>query len=92
MEKNIPELKVLEACKDGRRKFDEQRKRALIEACLEPGVSASRMAQTHDLMPICCASGSRYLLAREKACQKDAPQPQSVATQASIAAPRWSQY
>ncbi|WP_197344872.1 transposase [Ralstonia solanacearum] len=33
--------------KDGRRKFDEQSKRSLIEACLKPGVSVARMAQTH---------------------------------------------
>ncbi|MDB0554347.1 transposase [Ralstonia solanacearum] len=87
MEKNIPELKVLEACKDGRRKFDEQSKRTLIEACLEPGVSVSRMAQTHGVNANLLRKWiTRYLLEREKTWQKAAPQPPSAANQAPIAA------
>ncbi|MGT2430692.1 transposase [Cupriavidus basilensis] len=47
MDEKTPELRVIDSRKDGRRKFDEQSKRALVEACLKPGVSVARMAQTH---------------------------------------------
>lgn len=47
MEEKIPELRVIESRKDGRRRFDEQSKRALVEACLKPGVSVARMAQSY---------------------------------------------
>jgi transposase len=40
----LDELKVVSVRGDGRRHFDEQSKRKLIEACLQPGVSVACLA------------------------------------------------
>ncbi|MFY4702105.1 transposase [Burkholderia glumae] len=37
--------------RDGRRKYDEDAKRELIQACLKPGVSIARTAMEHDIDP-----------------------------------------
>jgi transposase len=34
---------------DGRRRYDEKGKRALVEAALRPGVSVARLAQEHGI-------------------------------------------
>lgn len=67
MEEKIPELRVIESRKDGRRKFDEQSKRALVEACLKPGVSVARMAQTYGVNANLLRKWiARYLVEREQ--------------------------
>lgn len=67
MEEKIPELRVIESRKDGRRKFDEQSKRALVEACLKPGVSVARMAQTYGVNANLLRKWiARYLIEREQ--------------------------
>jgi len=38
---------VVKHLRDGRRRFDAQAKRALIEACLQPGVSVAGLALAH---------------------------------------------
>ncbi|WWE80017.1 transposase (plasmid) [Burkholderia gladioli] len=37
--------------RDGRRKYGEDAKRELIQACLKPGVSIARTAMEHDINP-----------------------------------------
>ncbi|MGH8845941.1 MAG: IS66-like element accessory protein TnpA [Polaromonas sp.] len=67
MEEKIPELRVIESRKDGRRKFDEQSKRTLVEACLKPGVSVARMAQTYGVNANLLRKWiARYLVEREQ--------------------------
>lgn len=41
------ELTVVSVSRDGRRSFDVQAKRKLIEACLQPGVSVAGLALKH---------------------------------------------
>jgi transposase len=38
---------VVKRLRDGRRRFDAQAKRELVEACLRPGVSVAGLALTH---------------------------------------------
>nr|WP_186032341.1 transposase [Burkholderia gladioli] len=45
-EKNS-ELGVVRVTRDGRRRYDEGAKRALVERALSPGVSVARLAQEH---------------------------------------------
>ncbi|WP_454740098.1 transposase [Cupriavidus necator] len=67
MEEKTLELRVIESRKDGRRKFDEQSKRALVEACLKPGVSVARMAQTYGVNANLLRKWiARYLVEREQ--------------------------
>lgn len=40
---------VVDRKRDGRRKYDEDAKRELIQACLKPGVSIARTAMEHDV-------------------------------------------
>ncbi|MBR8429032.1 transposase, partial [Burkholderia cenocepacia] len=42
---------VVDRKRDGRRKYDEDAKRELIQACLKPGVSIARTAMEHDVNP-----------------------------------------
>ncbi|WP_255220063.1 transposase [Burkholderia glumae] len=42
---------VADRKRDGRRKYDEDAKRELIQACLKPGVSIARTAMEHDINP-----------------------------------------
>lgn len=83
MEQTIPELRVLESRKDGRRKFDEQSKRALVEACLKPGTSVARMAQTCGVNANLLRKWiTRYLMEREQAWQEATQPPQAVIPEA----------
>ena len=67
MEETIPELRVIQERRDGRRKFDEHSKRALVEACLKPGTSVARMAQTHGVNANLLRKWiARYLMEREQ--------------------------
>jgi len=43
------ELRVVRQSRDGRRRYDEAGKRALIEAALQPGVSVARLAQRNGI-------------------------------------------
>ncbi|WP_414143252.1 transposase [Burkholderia cepacia] len=43
------ELRVVRQNSDGRRRYDEKGKRALVEAALRPGVSVARLAQEHGI-------------------------------------------
>ncbi|MGT2428145.1 transposase [Cupriavidus basilensis] len=71
MDEKTPELRVIDSRKDGRRKFDEQSKRALVEACLKPGVSVARMAQTHGVNANLLRKWiARYLIEREQASKE----------------------
>ncbi|WP_321845010.1 IS66-like element accessory protein TnpA [Paraburkholderia bannensis] len=42
---------VVGSKRDGRRKYDENTKRELIQACLKPGVSIARTAMDHGINP-----------------------------------------
>jgi len=42
---------VVGSKRDGRRKYDEEAKRELIQACLKPGVSVARTAMDHGINP-----------------------------------------
>ncbi|AEA66080.1 transposase [Burkholderia gladioli] len=43
------ELRVVRHNSDGRRRYNEKGKRALVEAALRPGVSVARLAQEHGI-------------------------------------------
>ncbi len=62
-----PELRVVRQSSDGRRRYDEKGKRALIEAALCPGVSVARMAQEHGINANLLRKWiTKYLMEREK--------------------------
>jgi transposase len=68
MADNNPESRVVFQSRDGRRRYDEKGKRALIEAALQPGVSVARLAQEHGLNANLLRKWiTKYLMAREKA-------------------------
>ena len=72
MPENYPELKVVFKSRDGRRRYDENGKRALIEAALQPGVSVARLAQEHGLNANLLRKWiTKYLMAREKAIRQE---------------------
>ncbi|MGU7776402.1 transposase [Burkholderia sp. MR1-5-21] len=61
------ELRVVRQNSDGRRRYDEKGKRALVEAALRPGVSVARLAQEHAINANLLRKWiSKYLLEREK--------------------------
>ncbi|MFM0757290.1 transposase [Paraburkholderia strydomiana] len=65
---NDPELRVVRQNRDGRRRYDEKGKRALVEAALRPGVSVARLAQEHRLNASRLRKWiAKYLMEREKA-------------------------
>lgn len=67
MSENHSELKVVRRSRDGRRRYDEQAKRALVEACLRPGVSVAGMAQEHGVNANLLRKWiTRHLLQRER--------------------------
>jgi transposase len=41
------DLDIVGVCRDGRRRYDPQAKRRLVEACLQPGVSLASLALRH---------------------------------------------
>lgn len=69
--------KVVKRHRDGRRRFDPQAKRALIEASLRPGVSVARLALDHGIN----ANLLRKWISRHKQAQGAAPI--TVGTQSS---------
>lgn len=67
MADNDSELKVVRRSRDGRRRYDEKGKRALIETALRPGVSVARMAQDHGINANLLRKWiTKYLMEREK--------------------------
>jgi transposase len=62
-----PELRVVRQSRDGRRRYDEKGKCALVEAALRPGVSVARLAQEHGINANLLRKWvTKYLMAREK--------------------------
>ena len=62
-----PELRVIRQNSDGRRRYDEKGKRALVEAALRPGVSVARLAQEHGINANLLRKWiTKYLMEREK--------------------------
>ena len=47
MDEDAPKLKVRLVGRDGRRRYDPASRDRLVAACLEPGVSVSRLAREH---------------------------------------------
>ncbi|MGP8432593.1 transposase [Paraburkholderia fungorum] len=61
------ELRVVRQGRDGRRRYDEKSKLALVEAALQPGVSVARVAQDHGINANLLRKWiTKYLLEREK--------------------------
>ncbi|MGK8198506.1 IS66-like element accessory protein TnpA [Burkholderia cepacia] len=61
------ELRVVRQSSDGRRRYDEKGKRALVEAALRPGVSVARVAQEHGINANLLRKWiTKYLMEREK--------------------------
>jgi transposase len=64
---NDSELRVVRLSRDGRRRYDEDGKRALVEAALRPGVSVARLAQEHGINANLLRKWTtKYLMEREK--------------------------
>lgn len=60
------ELQVISRSRDGRRRYDEKGKRALVEAALRPGMSVARLAQEHGVNANLLRKWiTKYLLERE---------------------------
>ncbi|WP_186149112.1 IS66-like element accessory protein TnpA [Burkholderia gladioli] len=67
MDGNDSELRVVRLSRDGRRRYDEDGKRALVEAALRPGVSVARLAQEHGINANLLRKWTtKYLMEREK--------------------------
>jgi len=49
MDEDAPKLQVRLVGRDGRRRYDPASRDQLVAACLEPGVSVSRLAREHDV-------------------------------------------
>ncbi|MFJ6322223.1 MULTISPECIES: IS66-like element accessory protein TnpA [unclassified Rhizobium] len=47
MDENAPKLQVRHVGRDGRRRYDPASRDQLVAACLQPGVSVSRLALEH---------------------------------------------
>lgn len=61
------ELKVVRKSVDGRRRYDEKSKRALIETALRPGASVARLAQEHGVNANLLRKWiTKYLMEREQ--------------------------
>jgi len=61
------ELRVVRQNRDGRRRYDENGKRTLVEAALRPGVSVARLAQEHGINANLLRKWvTKYLMEREK--------------------------
>lgn len=59
-------LQVVSRSRDGRRRYDEKGKRALVEAALRPGMSVARLAQEHGVNANLLRKWiTKYLLERE---------------------------
>ena len=73
MSEHDSELQVVSRSRDGRRRYDEKGKRALVEAALRPGMSVARLAQEHGVNANLLRKWiTKYLLERESdRCAKD---------------------
>ncbi|WP_408241986.1 transposase [Paraburkholderia sediminicola] len=61
------ELTVVRRSSDGRRRYDEKGKRALVEAALRPGVSVARLAKEYGINANLLRKWiTKYLMEREK--------------------------
>lgn len=66
MSEHDSELQVVSRSRDGRRRYDEKGKRALVEAALRPGMSVARLAQEHGVNANLLRKWiTKYLLERE---------------------------
>ncbi|MCA7955841.1 transposase [Burkholderia seminalis] len=83
------ELRVVRHSSDGRRRYDEKGKRALVETALQPGVSVARLAQEHGVNANLLRKWiTKYLMEREKGIssapqdngsdERDLPRPDEV--------------
>ncbi|WP_095211676.1 transposase [Burkholderia sp. ABCPW 11] len=83
------ELRVVRHSSDGRRRYDEKGKRALVEAALQPGVSVARLAQEHGINANLLRKWiTKYLMEREKGIsstsqnngsdERDLPRPDEI--------------
>ncbi|MBN3793163.1 IS66 family insertion sequence hypothetical protein [Burkholderia sp. Bp8963] len=73
MSEHDSELQVVSRSRDGRRRYDEKGKRALVEAALRPGMSVARLAQEHGVNANLLRKWiTKYLLERESSrCASD---------------------
>src|SRR5881392_699426 len=68
MEEKGSKLRVVSRDRGGRCRYDDAGKRALIEACLRPGVSVARQAQENGINANLLRKWiTQYLLERERA-------------------------
>jgi transposase len=66
MTDNHSELRVIRQNRDGRRRYDETAKRALVEAALRPGTSVARLALEHGINANLLRKWmTKYLMQRE---------------------------
>jgi transposase len=79
MTEHDSELRVVSQSRDGRRRYDEKGKRALVEAALRPGVSVARLAQEHGVNANLLRKWiTKYLLERESSRCAQATQDSAV--------------
>jgi transposase len=94
MEEKESNLRVVSRSRGGRCRYDKGSKRALIEACLRPGVSVARKAQENGINANLLRKWiARYLLERERGPVGVTPaklvlDPETVSSQISDAKPR----
>lgn len=74
MEEKYSQLRVIRRDRDGRCRYHQADKRALVEACLRPGVSVARQAQENGINANLLRKWiARYLLERERASASAVP-------------------
>lgn len=84
MEEKDAKLRVVSRNRSGRCRYDEAGKRALVEACLRPGVSVARKAQENGINANLLRKWiTRYLLERERAPTGVTPAERSLAPETS---------
>ena len=79
--------RVISRSRDGRRRYDEKGKRALVEAALRPGMSVARLAQEHGVNANLLRKWiTKYLLERESSRCAQAAQDGAVVVDSGGAA------
>jgi len=74
MSEASPELKVVSSNSRGRKRYDKASKRALVEACLRPGISIARQALESGVhVSLLRKWIAQYLLERERTMSDQAP-------------------
>ena len=87
MAEHDSELQVISRSRDGRRRYDERGKRALVEAALRPGMSVARLAQEHGVNANLLRKWiMKYLLERESSRCAQAAQDGAVVVDSGGAA------